>query len=676
MSLPNENYVDHVGRVNNTNYDFYSPRLGNDIAAEYSNKAYNVGDYCIFRGQLYRCTTAIPSGEGTTLVEAHWTPVKTTDEISGLKSVFTYLNNESEVDFDLLNNFITSRTPEGIIQSLSNPTQGTVVEGYAWRITKNTVQGNAYKYADYSFPSSYGYQFFIVTGHSWSNVYPLISFYDANNNLLYFYGQEGDTQFTKIVISIPKDAVRCVVNGRTGQDLEIYGYTRQNLLAILSCCLMPYYHTIDSTVLQKNPTYNYMRNWPNHYSYAISSDIISSILDKPTELSGNATVIKFGIGNKTTKGYTTYLAINNKCMFLGWDNGGAIFWQQIQKTIDYFATKQVYDDYQKVSGSMTSGKARHKNGTSQASGTDYRYTQYSVTPGDELYISGYHYANGYPLFIVFDSNNNVLFTPEYGNTGHCHTEFYTVPNSASYIIVNGLVSKNAGGNGFPDLRKLLKEENLHTSLLKEKKNKRKFLFVGDSYCEGYSHDGNNSGWATYCAQYLGLTSADYVRAYHGGARFSSSSNTYEQRVPLDYPADEFTDVVVCGGYNDNSYTEEQVLTGIQSFVNLIKGKYPYAKIYIGFVAWNKAGDGDGAIDTWQTIHNNLLNTTMPAYQKCTKFGALYMNNVEYWINNSLITHSDGYHPSEAGNRSIGQAVAHALLSGSAPLPHNESYRLN
>ena len=49
------------------------------LAEEYDNTAtYNVGDYCIYGGVLYRCSTAIATAEAWTA--GHWTAVLTTGE--------------------------------------------------------------------------------------------------------------------------------------------------------------------------------------------------------------------------------------------------------------------------------------------------------------------------------------------------------------------------------------------------------------------------------------------------------------------------------------------------------------------------------------------------------------------------------------------------------------------
>ena len=55
-----------------------------NIAAEYSAAStYAVGDYCIYDGQLYRCTTAITTAEAWTA--AHWTMATVGGELTDLK---------------------------------------------------------------------------------------------------------------------------------------------------------------------------------------------------------------------------------------------------------------------------------------------------------------------------------------------------------------------------------------------------------------------------------------------------------------------------------------------------------------------------------------------------------------------------------------------------------------
>lgn len=59
-----------------------------DLAAVYSTSAtYAVGDYCIYQGQLYRCTTAITTAEAWTA--AHWSAVALADDTRDLRSAIS-----------------------------------------------------------------------------------------------------------------------------------------------------------------------------------------------------------------------------------------------------------------------------------------------------------------------------------------------------------------------------------------------------------------------------------------------------------------------------------------------------------------------------------------------------------------------------------------------------------
>ena len=70
--------------LNETGLTRYDGKLKNLMAAAYSTSAtYDVGDYCIHGGSLYRCTAAIESAESWTA--AHWTKVNLGDEIDSAK---------------------------------------------------------------------------------------------------------------------------------------------------------------------------------------------------------------------------------------------------------------------------------------------------------------------------------------------------------------------------------------------------------------------------------------------------------------------------------------------------------------------------------------------------------------------------------------------------------------
>lgn len=72
-----------------------------DLAAAYSTSAtYAVGDYCIYQGQLYRCTTAITTAEAWT--SGHWSEVQLGDDTSTLRSALSALISVDVTDLGLI----------------------------------------------------------------------------------------------------------------------------------------------------------------------------------------------------------------------------------------------------------------------------------------------------------------------------------------------------------------------------------------------------------------------------------------------------------------------------------------------------------------------------------------------------------------------------------------------
>ena len=57
------------------------------IAEDYEVKSYDIGDYIIYNDKLYKCKTAITTGEAWTA--SKWDPVLITDEITNLQITTT-----------------------------------------------------------------------------------------------------------------------------------------------------------------------------------------------------------------------------------------------------------------------------------------------------------------------------------------------------------------------------------------------------------------------------------------------------------------------------------------------------------------------------------------------------------------------------------------------------------
>lgn len=213
-------------------------------------------------------------------------------------------------------------------------------------------------------------------------------------------------------------------------------------------------------------------------------------------------------------------------------------------------------------------------------------------------------------------------------------------------------------------------ENL-TNLSNLVKNRR-FIVIGDSYC-----DGTNS-WIKSMQNYLGKNDTDYVKSYMGGAGFahkggaSGSKNFLEllQGVSATNP-DTITDIVVCGGANNYPEDTNTILNGtggIQEFVRYAKSTYPNATVHIGFIGVN-------------LNNNDNIPRAINAYKQCTKFGAKYLNNVEFILPSYTLLQSDFIHPNEQGDYQLGVYITNAVLTGSCDVNYsyeklsivNESY---
>ena len=187
---------------------------------------------------------------------------------------------------------------------------------------------------------------------------------------------------------------------------------------------------------------------------------------------------------------------------------------------------------------------------------------------------------------------------------------------------------------------------------------RRFVLIGDSYAEGYTPDGNVTGWTAKLRELLGKSAEDCEILYKGGAGFAAAPQGKNFFNLLDDSSisdpESVTDVIVCGGYNDKDQAGTAIYNAISIFCNACRTKYPNATIRIGEVGWSTR-----EIYKLSQIVNHYIKAA-------ADYGAVYLNNVEYSLHdyNSLFA-SDGVHANEAGQKSIARNVFNAILTGSA-----------
>lgn len=109
--------IEQGGVAKSANWGMMKNYISPEVAAQYSTSAtYDVGDYVIYNGNLYRCTTAITTPESWTA--AHWTAAVLGDDVEGIKrlmpmpypniSSFSY-PDDFQSTINLSNHYISDR---------------------------------------------------------------------------------------------------------------------------------------------------------------------------------------------------------------------------------------------------------------------------------------------------------------------------------------------------------------------------------------------------------------------------------------------------------------------------------------------------------------------------------------------------------------------------------------
>lgn len=196
-------------------------------------------------------------------------------------------------------------------------------------------------------------------------------------------------------------------------------------------------------------------------------------------------------------------------------------------------------------------------------------------------------------------------------------------------------------------QELLGQINTNIKNLQDLSTFENTIFVGDSYAVG--HTSSIAGWAGRLKNLLGLQSnVNCWYAMLGGSGFIGLPNVSNFQTllhdSLEYVPNHnnIKRIVVCGGYNDNSYPQEQLGTAITNFINYAKTVYPNAKIYLGMVARCTLKNSTG-----NTVRHNLGNTVLFRYsQTSLSNGAFYLNGVENILKQNYLMGDDGIHPND------------------------------
>lgn len=185
----------------------------------------------------------------------------------------------------------------------------------------------------------------------------------------------------------------------------------------------------------------------------------------------------------------------------------------------------------------------------------------------------------------------------------------------------------------------------------ENNRNRYYLFIGDSYAN------RENSWVDRVARLLSLTSDDFTALRISGSGFLKDNYNYgtfqENMENADIPDKSIvTDIIVCGGANDRSFTQTEVDSAIGAFCTSAKTNYPNAQVYIGMIAWSV-----------KPSEYEALNTMFVAYSLCNKYGAIYLNGVEHALHRGFASFEDEFHPNDNGQAYLAKAIYQAYKSG-------------
>ena len=197
---------------------------------------------------------------------------------------------------------------------------------------------------------------------------------------------------------------------------------------------------------------------------------------------------------------------------------------------------------------------------------------------------------------------------------------------------------------------------------------KKYLFVGDSYADGYTGEGQNTPWQNIVKTKLGLDDSQFVSTHRGGFGFGRPSE-YNYYLLINALSDDpdLTDIVIGGSYNDNPYSELEITTGISNVRTLCKAKFPNATLHIAFIGWSKNKDAK----------TNLQYTYQYYKNGCDAFADIdFMKNTQYALHDyGNMFSSDGIHPNQTGQTAIANAICDCLLRGSANIYYRRGFAL-
>lgn len=226
------------------------------------------------------------------------------------------------------------------------------------------------------------------------------------------------------------------------------------------------------------------------------------------------------------------------------------------------------------------------------------------------------------------------------------------------LITNGTLNQIINQEIFTDLSNKINTLSNQVSTI----NNEKYLFIGDSYAEGYTPDGVVTSWCKFTKQLMNIKDENYYSFYKGGVGFTNNGFQELLTTAINSIQDKqnVKHIIVGGGYNDaNSYTTISV--GMKMFVDTCKINFPNAKIYILPIGWCVEGLTTG-LHINQKI-SNLVNVVLEYQRNSVICGVGYVDGIYSSLHSNNFFSSDFVHPNQNGQYNIALSLSNFLNNG-------------
>lgn len=194
-------------------------------------------------------------------------------------------------------------------------------------------------------------------------------------------------------------------------------------------------------------------------------------------------------------------------------------------------------------------------------------------------------------------------------------------------------------------------------------NSKKIHFFGDSYAEGaicistnpnqYSRN-YSDGWMSKLINLLEMDSDHAIAHPTGGASFALSGGSHWQDVISGMSEDDDVDmVVVAGGANDFPASYANIISGINTFCNAVKSKFPNATIVLGMIGFSRWASSPVPCEkTYRAYRDGIISN-----------GGIYMSGIENISHIAEFFSLDNLHLNADGYTAIAQQMANIMKSG-------------